>query len=526
MSSIFSSRAKLEKNVSKSNERKDASEKRSTTARNEYLLTLAAINAHQRKYYSQDLPDLIATQDGKIYENLKEYYTTITNVERDACKECVKNLDNLEGHIKMLDRAYAIMCFLKENAIFTKCEPYEYCGVTGDEVLKISNEYGAGLTLNKEARKWTLRLAREQKAIRKKTKRLKGLKAMTLVDMNISSSNENCATADSVKTTEQSIETLAEEIRHLEVLRTKAEGRVDALKEAGENVDEWLQGAISEQEEEEENDTTDNNQFVEDDEFVEEDWGDSFPSYNFDNYSDDGISVSSSIDQKSYANHAIALYAFEANSQEELSIVVGEELELLETEGDGWCRTRNKLGDVGFVPETYIEVKRNKAVSEDGESISKASSQASSSISEVHIDNSSVSVNISDVDTTPTPIAKLSLDTLPGFVCFAKAIYDYDAIEDEELTFQEGDIIMITSKMVDDDDGWWEGVLNGSRGVFPSLLVEETKPPDPSLGSQDDHTLRQQNLFIDPNDDIPRSRTLDYNDIKGFSSLVTRGGHT
>ena len=36
---------------------------------------------------------------------------------------------------------------------------------------------------------------------------------------------------------------------------------------------------------------------------------------------------------------------------------------------------------------------------------------------------------------------------------------------------------MVTSKEVDDDDGWWEGVLNGKKGVFPSIVVEETTPP-------------------------------------------------
>lgn len=58
-------------------------------------------------------------------------------------------------------------------------------------------------------------------------------------------------------------------------------------------------------------------------------------------------------------------------------------------------------------------------------------------------------------------------------VCYAKAIYDYDAMEDEELSFKEGDVIMVTSREVDDDDGWWEGVLKDKQGVFPSIVVEE-----------------------------------------------------
>ena len=45
------------------------------------------------------------------------------------------------------------------------------------------------------------------------------------------------------------------------------------------------------------------------------------------------------------------------------------------------------------------------------------------------------------------------------------------------MSFSEGDVIMVTSTQVDDDDGWWEGVLNGKKGVFPSIVVEETTPP-------------------------------------------------
>ena len=57
---------------------------------------------------------------------------------------------------------------------------------------------------------------------------------------------------------------------------------------------------------------------------------------------------------------------------------------------------------------------------------------------------------------------------------WARALYDYMAISDEELSFQEGMLIKIIRK--DDngvDDGYWEGELNGKVGVFPSLVVEE-----------------------------------------------------
>lgn len=54
------------------------------------------------------------------------------------------------------------------------------------------------------------------------------------------------------------------------------------------------------------------------------------------------------------------------------------------------------------------------------------------------------------------------------------ALYDYDASAEDELTFEEGQIIKIITKSAHGvDDGWWEGELNGKIGNFPSLVVEE-----------------------------------------------------
>jgi hypothetical protein len=57
---------------------------------------------------------------------------------------------------------------------------------------------------------------------------------------------------------------------------------------------------------------------------------------------------------------------------------------------------------------------------------------------------------------------------------FAKALYDYEAQSDLELSFQEDDLITIIEK---DASGWWHGELNGKVGVFPAAdWVEEVDP--------------------------------------------------
>uniref|UniRef100_A0A4W6EQ78 Abl interactor 2 n=1 Tax=Lates calcarifer TaxID=8187 RepID=A0A4W6EQ78_LATCA len=49
------------------------------------------------------------------------------------------------------------------------------------------------------------------------------------------------------------------------------------------------------------------------------------------------------------------------------------------------------------------------------------------------------------------------------------AIYDYTADKEDELSFQEGAIIYVIKK---NEDGWFEGVMNATTGLFPGNYVE------------------------------------------------------
>ncbi|XP_008400488.1 abl interactor 2-like isoform X1 [Poecilia reticulata] len=49
------------------------------------------------------------------------------------------------------------------------------------------------------------------------------------------------------------------------------------------------------------------------------------------------------------------------------------------------------------------------------------------------------------------------------------AVYDYTADKEDELSFQEGAIIYVVKK---NEDGWYEGVMNATTGLFPGNYVE------------------------------------------------------
>lgn len=55
-----------------------------------------------------------------------------------------------------------------------------------------------------------------------------------------------------------------------------------------------------------------------------------------------------------------------------------------------------------------------------------------------------------------------------------RALYDCEADNDDELTFEEGDIIVVLNEETEDDN-WMEGVLEAHpkrRGLFPMSFVQ------------------------------------------------------
>lgn len=51
----------------------------------------------------------------------------------------------------------------------------------------------------------------------------------------------------------------------------------------------------------------------------------------------------------------------------------------------------------------------------------------------------------------------------------AIALYDYEAADDDELSFQPDDIITGIDRI---DEGWWRGECHGKLGLFPANYVE------------------------------------------------------
>lgn len=56
---------------------------------------------------------------------------------------------------------------------------------------------------------------------------------------------------------------------------------------------------------------------------------------------------------------------------------------------------------------------------------------------------------------------------------WVRALYDYESDDRTSLSFRSGDVVQVLTRL---DSGWWDGVINGQRGWFPSNYCEVLSP--------------------------------------------------
>ncbi|KAJ3590036.1 hypothetical protein NHX12_007993 [Muraenolepis orangiensis] len=170
----------------------------------------------------------------------------------------------------------------------------------------------------------------------------------------------------------------------------------------------------------------------------------------------DDSSSSPSGTLRNYPLTCKVLYSYKASQPDELTIDEQEMLEVIE-DGDmeDWVKARNKTGQVGYVPEKYLQFPTSNSLLSMLQSLSAldARSHTSSNSTEPELHTGCLNGENHSV--------------------YVRALYDYEGQAEEELSFVEGAVIRLLSRDTQTDDGFWEGELNGRVGVFPSVLVED-----------------------------------------------------
>ncbi|KKA29010.1 hypothetical protein TD95_005366, partial [Thielaviopsis punctulata] len=94
----------------------------------------------------------------------------------------------------------------------------------------------------------------------------------------------------------------------------------------------------------------------------------------------------------------------------------------------------------------------------------------------------------------------------PPGAMFVRALYNYEADDRTSLSFHEGDVIQVITQL---ESGWWDGVINGVRGWFPSNYCQVIESPDeipdtlhgPAHDLADDNDDDQDNCDDEDDDD-------------------------
>ncbi|KUI65092.1 Cell division control protein 25 [Cytospora mali] len=111
--------------------------------------------------------------------------------------------------------------------------------------------------------------------------------------------------------------------------------------------------------------------------------------------------------------------------------------------------------------------------------------------------------------------------TAPPGAMYVRALYDYEADDRTSLSFHEGDVIQVITQL---ESGWWDGVINGVRGWFPSNYCQIiTGPDDVSESDQQDNGIGEHvedDVEEDPYDDT------DDADMSELEELPLEGTHT
>ncbi|XP_058925654.1 F-BAR and double SH3 domains protein 2 isoform X5 [Kogia breviceps] len=475
--SLFQSRISLQKASVKLKARRSECNSKATHARNDYLLTLAAANAHQDRYYQTDLVNIMKALDGNVYDHLKDYLIAFSRTELETCQAVQNTFQFLLETSSKVVRDYNLQLFLQENAVFHKPQPFQFQPCDSDTSRQLESETGTTEehSLNKEARKWATRVAREHKNIVHQQRVLDDLEC------------HGVAVSEQGRTElEQKIDEARENIRKAEIIKLKAEARLDLLKQIGVSVDTWLKSAMNQVMEELENErwarlpaVTNNGTLHSLNADTEREEGEEFED-NMDVFDDSSSSPSGTL--RNYPLTCKVVYSYKASQPDELTIEEHEVLEVIE-DGDmeDWVKARNKVGQVGYVPEKYLQFPTSNSLLSMLQSLAALDSRSHTSSNSTEAELVSGSLN-GDAS-----------------VCFVKALYDYEGQTDDELSFPEGAIIRILNKENQDDDGFWEGEFNGRIGVFPSVLVEELS------ASENGDTPWMQEIQISPSPKLPGS---------------------
>ncbi|KAF6081157.1 FCH and double SH3 domains 1 [Phyllostomus discolor] len=433
---LFHTRTSLQKLSTKLSTQSAHYSQQLKAARNEYLLNLVSTNAHLDHYYQEELPALLKALVSELLEHLREPLTLLSRTELEAAETALEHARRGAQATSQVSWEQDLRLFLQDPGVFSPIPPQKFQPAGNDQVCALELEgVAAESDLEKEVQRWTSRAARDYKI------QNHGLRVLQRLEQRRQQASEREAPG-----LEQRLQEVRQSILRAQVSQVKGAARLALLQGAGLDVQLWLKPAMTQAQDEVEQEQRlsearlsqrDLSPTAEDAEFSDfeecEETGELFEE-----------PVPAALATRALPCSAHVVFGYQAGREDELTITEGEWLEVIE-EGDAeeWVKARNQHGEVGFVPERYLNFP-DLSFPESGHSSNNPSGAE------------------------PTTF-------------LARALYSYTGQSAEELSFPEGALIRLLPRAQDGvDDGFWRGEFGGRVGVFPSLLVEELLgPPGP-----------------------------------------------
>lgn len=199
----------------------------------------------------------------------------------------------------------------------------------------------------------------------------------------------------------------------------------------------------------------------------------------------------------------VATYAYSSKQEDELSFVVGDIIELINEVEDGWSKGKLKTtGAVGMFPTNFVAPKplpttpttvtpsiastastsrpkigSSEVVMREGpKAIDRTPSTILSDQSSVHKPSEPKFSSVSTVSPPSVSTDSSSTETVKTKE-MARVKFVYNPQHDDELALKDIDMLLNITNKNCGDAGWFEGELNGKKGLFPDNFVELVQVP-------------------------------------------------
>lgn len=446
MNLMSSREERLERNRKKLNE----ANRRLIAARNTYLLQLATTNALHRHYYHQVVPDWTKAVDGDFYERIKSMASLVATHDSKLSQILASNATQLQSVAQTMNRDEESAHFLQDfQHLFTPTtSELKLELASGDETRSIFLDDVAKVTLKQRLMNLLQSQVDISAEIGKKQRDLNALEGLK----DAYGKTPTFGDADNMG---DAVFVLTQELNFHLWKRCKLDAQIDYLHLFG------IEAPMP----------TANVNFQSSQSSLQKNDSKSFLDLDVTVDSSKSSGSSKAMENGTREWNAVALFNYQAADKSELSLIENDAVKILEDPKknvDGWVKCR--VGSsIGVVPLNYLRV---------GLEVAAHTKVAVSTVT---------TATSSHHPSKTQPIRSNESTKAKSFTHEVKAAYDYNGSSaDGELTFQAGDVILVTNTALEGNqnldlaDQWWEGEVVGSksgkgapnlRGQFPVVFV-------------------------------------------------------